>query len=113
MNEFKLSGHVASVDKRQTRKGGTFYMIHVEEPGGETVPIPFFSRHVPAVGEAVAISGKLGSRNGFLTLLLDNKRESGGDTSRQWRRPPEGMEPRRGTEGKPETEHFINDDLPF
>lgn len=44
--------------------------------------MPFFNRHVPQVGEAVEISGKLGSRNGFLCLTPDRKQESGGDPSR-------------------------------
>lgn len=112
MNEFKLCGQVARIEERQTRKGGTFHVVHVEDSGGEVIPVPFFSRHVPAVGEAVEISGKLGSRNGFLCLIPD-RRESEGEPPRRWKKPPEGMEPRREKVMKPSTEHFINDDLPF
>jgi len=115
VNEFKLSGQVVQVEERQTRKGGTFHVVSIEESGGEVIPVPFFSRHVPGVGEAMEISGKLGSRNGFLCLIPDRKRESEGDPSRCWRKPPPGCEQKQRREvAKPETEHFDDDgSLPF
>lgn len=114
MNEFRLSGHVVHIEERETRKGGTFHVVSIEEPGGEVVPVPFFGR-APGLGETVEVTGKLGSRNGFLCLIPDRKRESEGDPSRRWKTSPSGCEQRRGRRvGKPVTDHFEDDgSLPF
>jgi len=117
MNHFEIEGTVWQVVAKVSRTGKRFRVIVIETDGGDSVPLSVWSSP-PEKGSRVRMKGRLVGWGDFANpkvSLLEIIREVNDPPSRQhWRKPPDGMQRKRGKVVKPVTGHFEDDDsLPF